>query len=188
MPDRGRTWWPIISITDRYPHHTAVGKIAQIQPGQKVLELACGYPLYRAYSHLVEPNGIFVALDIDEVIQSRSQKISRYLNRLAHKKTGHEYRVTANARELPFVNGFFDTIIVSNLNDDRDQKYADGLYRVLKPGGKLITSYSNISEKLATNHDRTLFRQTGFTISRISKPTGSWPVWNYVIEAVKPAN
>lgn len=188
MKLQNRYMWPIATLLAglRPLHHWALRRISQIQTGQKVLEIGSGYPLYKLYAHKVGSSGVFIALDIDEVIQKRSEKIGYWIDKLFQRKNTKEQRVVADANELPFAIETFDTLIASNFNDYSSQGYVDEAYRVLKPGGRIISSHMEGPKYEATKFDASVIKQAGFTDVKIIRSTpGFLTDRNFVIEAVK---
>ena len=131
-------WWPLFASTLelRPLHMWNVGRKANIQEGQRVLELGAGYPLWRIYSGRVGNTGTFIALDINETISKRSRKITKLFN--LGKKRQSEQIITADANNLPFSDESTDLVIANNLPEG-ENAYKEA-FRVLKPKGRLIST------------------------------------------------
>lgn len=189
-----RYFWPIATLLGglRPLHHWAIGQIARIQEGQKVLEVGSGYPLYKLYSRGVGKGGIFIALDIDPVIQERSQKIGYWIDRFLNQKDhSPETMIAADANQIPFAKNSFDTVIASNFTAGSD--YIGEALRVLKPGGRLITAFTETGTiPKVCMKEADLACKAGFSNIKIerSMPANIIPGfgWNYYVEATKPAS
>ena len=107
-----------------------------VHNGQKVLDLAGGTGDFTAkFSRLVGPSGEVVLADInDSMLQVGREKL-RNLG-----VVGNVNYVQANAEALPFPDNTFDCVIISfGLRNVTDKdKALRSMYRVLKPGGRLL--------------------------------------------------
>ena len=104
--------------------------------GHKVLDLAGGTgDLTAKFSRIVGENGKVVLADINDAMLKVGREKLRDLGIVANV----EY-VQANAEELPFPDNTFDIITIAfglrNVTD-KDKALAS-MYRVLKPGGRLL--------------------------------------------------
>ncbi|MCX8641473.1 MULTISPECIES: bifunctional demethylmenaquinone methyltransferase/2-methoxy-6-polyprenyl-1,4-benzoquinol methylase UbiE [unclassified Gilliamella] len=109
---------------------------SSVRKGQKVLDLAGGTgDLTAKFSQLVGDDGLVVLADINESML----KVGRDKLRDKGLFKNIEY-VQANAEELPFADNYFDCITISfglrNVTDK--QKALCSMWRVLKPGGRLL--------------------------------------------------
>lgn len=109
---------------------------SSVRKGQKVLDLAGGTgDLTAKFSQLVGDDGLVVLADINESML----KVGRDKLRDKGLFKNIEY-VQANAEELPFADNYFDCITISfglrNVTDK--QKAMCSMWRVLKPGGRLL--------------------------------------------------
>lgn len=109
---------------------------SSVRKGQKVLDLAGGTgDLTAKFSQLVGGDGLVVLADINESML----KVGRDKLRDKGLFKNIEY-VQANAEELPFADNYFDCITISfglrNVTDK--QKALCSMWRVLKPGGRLL--------------------------------------------------
>lgn len=109
---------------------------SSVRKGQKVLDLAGGTgDLTAKFSQIVGDDGLVVLADINESML----KVGRDKLRDKGLFKNIEY-VQANAEELPFADNFFDCITISfglrNVTDK--QKALESMWRVLKPGGRLL--------------------------------------------------
>ena len=107
-----------------------------VRKGQKVLDLAGGTGDFTAkFSRLVGPSGEVVLADInDSMLQVGREKL-RNLG-----VVGNVNYVQTNAEALPFSDNTFDCVIISfGLRNVTDKdKALRSMYRVLKPGGRLL--------------------------------------------------
>lgn len=109
---------------------------SSVRKGQKVLDLAGGTgDLTAKFSQIVGDDGSVVLADINESML----KVGRDKLRDKGLFKNIEY-VQANAEELPFTDNYFDCITISfglrNVTDK--QKALESMWRVLKPGGRLL--------------------------------------------------
>ncbi|WP_354623875.1 bifunctional demethylmenaquinone methyltransferase/2-methoxy-6-polyprenyl-1,4-benzoquinol methylase UbiE [Psychromonas sp. MME2] len=107
-----------------------------IRQGQKVLDLAGGTgDLTAKFSRIVGKNGHVVLADINESMLKVGRSKLRDLGIV-----GNVNYVQANAEELPFPDNHFDLVTIAfglrNVTD-KDKALAS-IYRVLKPGGRLL--------------------------------------------------
>lgn len=107
-----------------------------IRPGQKALDLAGGTgDLTAKFSRIVGKKGQVVLADINDSML----KVGRSKLRDLGIVDNVEY-VQANAEELPFPDNHFDLVTIAfglrNVTD-KDKALAS-IYRVLKPGGRLL--------------------------------------------------
>lgn len=109
---------------------------ANLRPGQKVLDVASGTgDLAKAYSKLVGKSGKVVMTDINESMLAVGR------NRLADAGIiGNIECVQADAENLPFADNEFDCVSIAfGLRNVTNKDNAlKSMYRVLKPGGKLL--------------------------------------------------
>ncbi|MDO6765918.1 bifunctional demethylmenaquinone methyltransferase/2-methoxy-6-polyprenyl-1,4-benzoquinol methylase UbiE [Agarivorans sp. 1_MG-2023] len=107
-----------------------------VRPGQKVLDLAGGTgDLTAKFSRIVGNTGEVVLADINDSML----KMGR--SKLRDKGiVGNVRYVQANAEALPFPDNTFDVITISfGLRNVTDKDAAlRSMYRVLKPGGRLL--------------------------------------------------
>jgi ubiquinone/menaquinone biosynthesis C-methylase UbiE len=119
------------------PHAEAL-RLADIQPGQHVLDVACGTGRGTlGLAQAVGTTGKVAALDISESMLS--------LARTKVKNLGLDAPVEfkqGNARELPYPEGTFDLVYNGYMFDliplDGFLPILKEMSRVLKPGGKLV--------------------------------------------------
>lgn len=161
-------YWPIGSslFLMRPLHYWLTGKVADIQAGSRVLEVAAGYPWYKLYADKVGPEGLFVAVDINENIQRRSQKLCYAWDRFFSKEDSAQSHAptrlaTADAYTMPFPSNTFDTIVVSNLTGS--DEYVAETYRLLRPGGNIVSALSQFwSTPEYSEWQVKQFQNTGF--------------------------
>jgi demethylmenaquinone methyltransferase / 2-methoxy-6-polyprenyl-1,4-benzoquinol methylase len=119
-------------------HHTEALRLANVQEGQRVLDVACGTG--RGTVGLVQAvgaEGRVDALDLSEAMldQARAKLEKRGLGNRVHFKQG-------NAIELPYPNETFDLVYNGYMFDliplDGFLPILKEMRRVLKPGGKLV--------------------------------------------------
>ncbi len=107
-----------------------------VRPGHKVLDLAGGTGDFTAkFSRIVGENGRVVLADINNSMLLVGRDKLRDMGVI-----GNVNYVQANAEELPFPDDFFDCITIGfGLRNVTDKSKALlSMYRVLKPGGRLL--------------------------------------------------
>jgi demethylmenaquinone methyltransferase/2-methoxy-6-polyprenyl-1,4-benzoquinol methylase len=120
--------------------------LAGVRAGQRVLDLASGTgDLAARFAGLVGPQGRVVMSDINNAMLSNGR--DRMLN------AGHagniEYALV-NAEAIPFADHSFDCVTIAfGLRNVTDKQRALGeMYRVLKPGGRvLVLEFSKPTDK-----------------------------------------
>ncbi len=107
-----------------------------VRPGQRVLDLGGGTgDLTAKFSRIVGEKGKVILADINNSMLNVGR------DKLRDKGiVGNVHYVQANAEELPFPDNHFDCITISfclrNVTDK--DKALRSMYRVLKPGGRLL--------------------------------------------------
>ena len=106
------------------------------RPGQKILDLAGGTgDLTARFSRIVGEQGEVVLADINDSML----KVGR--DKLRDRGlVGNIRYVQGNAEALPFPDNYFDVITIGFglRNVTNKQKALDSMFRVLKPGGRLL--------------------------------------------------
>lgn len=109
---------------------------AAVRPGNKVLDLAGGTgDLTKKFSEIVGSEGQVVLADInDSMIKVGREKLHN------QGYVGNIEYVQANAEALPFADNTFDlvTIAFGLRNVTNKDKALASIFRVLKPGGRLL--------------------------------------------------
>jgi demethylmenaquinone methyltransferase/2-methoxy-6-polyprenyl-1,4-benzoquinol methylase len=191
-------------------HHAEALRLANVQPGQRVLDVACGTGRGTVgLAQAVGPQGRVDALDLTQAMldQAASKLQSLGLGDRVALKQG-------NARELPYPDGKFDLVYNGYMFDliplDGFLPILKEMFRVLKPGGKLVlvnmskpdekkTFYETVYEKgWAVMPCRpvlmsSLVEQTGFTnVQRTYRPSHgflvSWLWGQEILLAQKVGN
>ena len=106
------------------------------RPGQRILDLAGGTgDLTAKFSRIVGDAGQVILADINNSMLNVGRDKLRDLGII-----GNVHYVQANAEELPFPDDYFDCITISfGLRNVTDQdKALRSMFRVLKPGGRLL--------------------------------------------------
>ena len=109
---------------------------ASLKPGQRILDIAGGTgDLSRQFARCVGPDGEVVLADINDSMlrQGRIRLTDEGL-------VGNIRYVQANAQCLPFPDNYFDRISIAFglRNVTNIDQALQSMYRVLKPGGKLL--------------------------------------------------
>ena len=107
-----------------------------VRPGQRILDLAGGTgDLTAKFSRIVGDSGHVVLADINNSMLNVGRDKLRDMGIV-----GNVNYVQANAEELPFPDDYFDCITIAfGLRNVTDKdKALRSMYRVLKPGGRLL--------------------------------------------------
>ena len=111
-------------------------EMSGVRPGQAVLDIAGGTgDLAEKFSRIVGPEGTVVLADINDSML----KVGR--DRLVDRGVVNNVQFSqADAQHLPFPDNTFDVITIAfGLRNVTDKALAlDSMYRVLKPGGRLL--------------------------------------------------
>ena len=127
-------------------------EMANIQPGQKVLDLAGGTgDLVMLMAPKVGPQGRVVLSDINSAMirTGRARLLDRGIG-------GNVEYIQADAEQLPFSDQSFDCITMAFglRNVTRKQTALESMYRILKPGGRvLILEFSRPTALLRPAYD-----------------------------------
>lgn len=103
---------------------------------QKILDIAGGTgDLTKKFSKLVGKNGKVILLDTNYQMINIGRKKLRNAGII-----DNVYYIQGNAEQLPFIENYFDCVSISfGLRNITDKKKAlNSIFRVLKPGGKLL--------------------------------------------------
>ena len=108
------------------------------RPGQRILDLGGGTgDLTAKFSRIVGEKGHVILADINNSMLNVGRDKLRDTGIV-----GNVHYVQANAEELPFPDDYFDCITISfclrNVTDK--DKALRSMFRVLKPGGRLLVS------------------------------------------------
>jgi ubiquinone/menaquinone biosynthesis C-methylase UbiE len=109
-----------------------VAKAAQLSPGQKVLDVACGTGvLAREALRSVSPGGAVTGLDRNDVMLTVARRVAPRID-----------WQFGRAESLPFADGSFDAVVSQfglMFFEDRAGALKE-MWRVLKPGGRLAVA------------------------------------------------
>ncbi|MDA8562051.1 bifunctional demethylmenaquinone methyltransferase/2-methoxy-6-polyprenyl-1,4-benzoquinol methylase UbiE [Gammaproteobacteria bacterium] len=155
---------------------------ANIRPGQKVLDIACGTgDLSIEFSKLVGKSGLVILSDINNKMLAEGR------DRLTNKGiiSNVEF-IQADAECLPFKNNEFDCITIAfGLRNVTDKNKAlKSIYRILKPGGKLlILEFSkpknNILKKIYDKYSFNIIPKIGKFIANDEQS------YKYLVESIR---
>ncbi len=111
-------------------------RLAQIQPGDSVLEVGCGTgSLTLAAKRQVGPSGRVVGIDIISAMIEISQRKAEQ----AHADITFQL---GSINDIPFPDNQFDVVMCSfmifHMSEDTRRKGIAEMYRVLKPQGRLL--------------------------------------------------
>ncbi|REG82676.1 bifunctional demethylmenaquinone methyltransferase/2-methoxy-6-polyprenyl-1,4-benzoquinol methylase UbiE [Marinomonas pollencensis] len=153
-----------------------------VRAGNKVLDIAGGTgDLTLKFSRLVGSEGQVILADInDSMLKVGRDKLAN------HGVVGNVKFVQANAEALPFPDNTFDCITIAfGLRNVTDKSKAlASMYRVLKPGGRLLVlEFSKPeSEMLSQVYDHYSFRLLPFMGKVIANDAESY---RYLAESIR---
>jgi ubiquinone/menaquinone biosynthesis C-methylase UbiE len=157
-------------------------KSSGIKEGMRVLDLGCGSGAYTTFmARAVGKMGKVYALDFQ---QGMLNQLAKKLSRPEKKDITNVEIVRADARDLPFENGFFDLVIMIGAFQEMPEreKVLAGIERVLKPGGILAISEAlpdpDFPLKATTIR---MVEEGGFRVEAVE---GSF--WNYTVRTTRP--
>ena len=135
-------------------HHIEAIRRAEIRPGQRILDVACGTGRATAdLAKAVGPVGRVDALDLTEamLIQANAKLNNLGLDQRVQFKQG-------NARALPYPNATFDLLYNGYMFDlipiDGFLAILKEFARVIKPGGKLVLVNMSKPDQRKTFYER----------------------------------
>lgn len=157
-------------------------EMSGVRRGQRVLDIAGGTgDLTAKFSKLVGPEGEVVLADINDSML----KVGR--SRLADRGIiGNVTYAQANAECLPFPDNYFDAITIAfglrNVTDK--EKALASMYRVLKPGGRLLVlEFSKpVAPGLGPIYDQYSFKLLPFMGKLVTNDSESY---KYLAESIR---
>ena len=118
---------------------------ADIKEGETVLDLGCGAGLdLYFYAGAAGKTGKAYGLDISEEMTEKAKK------NMAEAGADNTELVIGHSDNLPFADGFFDTVAsngIYNLSPDKEKVLSE-VFRVLKPGGRTVMCEIVMKEKM----------------------------------------
>lgn len=156
--------------------------LATVRQGWKILDVAGGTgDLTKAFAQQVGETGEVILADIN----AEMLKIGR--DRLINEGiVGNVHYVQADAESLPFEDDYFNliTIAFGLRNVTQKEKALKSMFRVLKPGGKLlILEFSHVNfSPLKTLYDIYSFQVLPFLGKLIANDEGSY---RYLAESIR---
>ncbi|MBS3058096.1 MAG: class I SAM-dependent methyltransferase [Candidatus Diapherotrites archaeon] len=117
--------------------HLRLRRLADLKPGQKVLELAAGpVPYHRFWESKLGPEGQLVVSDIDSGIMRASKRLS---SKPKFRKTPRKSFAAIDLNRLPIDSDVLDRIVlISPFGFAHSSQGFKESFRALKPGGKVV--------------------------------------------------
>jgi ubiquinone/menaquinone biosynthesis C-methylase UbiE len=115
---------------------TVLADDLELRPGDRVLDVGCGPGrLARVFAERVAPTGEVVGIDAAVEMINRASSQARRRRAAATFQVGF-------AQDLPFPDASFDavgcTLALHHVAENDQQTAVEEMYRVLKPGGRLL--------------------------------------------------
>ena len=157
-------------------------ELAGVRKGSRVLDIAGGTgDLAEKFAKRVGPEGEVILADINASMLNVGR------DRLTDRGMGHRIKyVQANAECLPFTDDHFDVITIAfGLRNVTDQdKALASMYRILKPGGRLLVlEFSKPqSQLLARAYDLYSFRALPLMGKLVANDSDSY---RYLAESIR---
>ena len=153
--------------------------VANVQPGQRVLDIAGGTgDLARAFARKVGPGGQVVHTDINEAMLREGRE--RLTNEGMIVPT-----LVCDAEQLPFADDHFDLVSVAFglRNMTHKDRALTEMCRVLRPGGKLmVLEFSRVAQPLQKAYDWYSFK----VLPRLgSVVAGDADSYRYLAESIR---
>jgi ubiquinone/menaquinone biosynthesis C-methylase UbiE len=127
---------PVVALTSREgAFKRRLLDHAKVKDGERVLDLACGTGTLAIDTKARAPGAKVAALDADPAILERARRKA--------EQAGADIDFTEGlSTELPYENRTFDvvlnTLFFHHLTDEAKADSAEEIWRVLKPGGRLL--------------------------------------------------
>ncbi len=151
--------------------------MANLKPGERVLDLAGGTgDLTRLMAPIVGERGHITLADINAAMLNNGR--SRLLDKGV---SGNVDFAQVDAEQLPFPDNSFDlvTMAFGLRNVTNKQRALDSLYRVIRPGGRLLVlEFSRPTALLKPAYDFYSFAvlpRLGRLLQRMNPATVTWP-------------
>lgn len=149
------------SLTRSHPRAYQVAMTKKIKKGDRVLDLGCGNAVL--YEILAGKSIDYVGLDVSSKLLNLAKK-----NISLVKKRGEKARlIKGDIISLPFLKNKFDWVLSLAVlhhipSQELQKKSAEEIYRVLRPGGRIVISVWN----LYTIYAREKFKLDNFNLAR----------------------
>ncbi|KKR49117.1 MAG: hypothetical protein UT86_C0001G0089 [Candidatus Magasanikbacteria bacterium GW2011_GWC2_40_17] len=149
------------SLTRSRPRAYQIAMTKRIKKGDKVLDLGCGNAVL--YEILAGKSIDYVGLDVSSKLLNLAKK-----NISSVKKNGERARlIKGDIVDLPFSKNQFDWVLSLAVlhhipSRELQKKSAEEIYKILKPGGRIVISVWN----LHTVYAREKFKLNDFNLLR----------------------
>ncbi len=120
--------------------------IVNPQNGQTILDVCCGYgAVAERLGKVITENNLNTKMVLLDSSDQQIQRAKDYLN-----NQNREF-ILSDARDTPFPDNYFDTIVnkmgLHEVDKESQKDMLKELYRILKPGGKIIIWELALTEK-----------------------------------------
>lgn len=118
----------------------------KVKDGQAVLDVGCGNGIL--YEYLAQKSIQYVGTDISKNLLVFAARRAKKLNAEQHQKAKYEF-IQGSVTKLPFQDNCFDWVFAFAIlhhvpGDELRKKAVQELYRVLKPGGRVVVTVWNL--------------------------------------------
>ncbi len=125
--------WVVRTILWQQHQHLAQSAIAEIEPGQKVMQAACVYGNFSSLlAEHIGPKGSLQVFDVAEVQVKNCHR----------KLTGHRHATVTQQNVLHLRNRTFDVVccyfLMHELPDEYKREASKTLLNCVRPGGRLV--------------------------------------------------
>jgi len=160
--------------------------LLEAQDESSVLDVGCGNARdIRSIIHLTK--GIVVGVDLSPgMVRAGKVFVEREFSDLACRVK----LLVADGRELPFVRGYFDSVVCSEVIEHVPEysRLVEEIHRVLRPGGRLVITTPNMHsmygvQRVLLDYAHAIFR--GGPHRRAAHPYDAWKTRSEVVSTLR---